>query len=262
MVVGTVLYLFGRKTTEVWGVAGAAENAFAPVGVVIDRGLKAFGLACVADGAIFAIGDDNIAYLAADGRLQAISTPAVNAAIATGNPQTCTFWEERGHKFCAITFSDRPAWVFDISTGKWWERGEGVNRGPWRGRVCAKLGSDWVVGASDGAVYRLRPILRDAGAVHYREATSATLEVDRGWFTVAAIEVLTGAGFASGSVMLAIGDGVSFSQPRAMPLPAVGEFNARTVFRALGRHRRFVARVSMTDNADVPLYGDAKVEIA
>jgi hypothetical protein len=34
------------------------------------------------------------------------------------------------------------------------------------------------------------------------------------------------------------------------------------VFRALGRHRRYAARISMTDNADIPLYGDARVEVA
>jgi hypothetical protein len=262
MVVGNALYLFGAKTTEVWGVAGSGEAAFLPTGIVIDRGLKAFGLACVADGAIFAIGDDGIAYLAAGDQLRPVSTPAVNAAIAAGEPQTCCFWEERGHKFCAITFRDRPTWVFDTSTGRWWERAEGTAKQPWRGRVCAKLGNTWVVGASDGATYDLRPILTDAGDVHFREATSSTLEVNGGWFTVAAIEVLTGAGFQAGSVMLAAGDGVAFGQPRALPLPAVGEFQGRTMFRALGRHRRFAARVSMTDNADIPLYGDARVQVA
>lgn len=262
MVVGNALYLFGRKTTEVWGIGGSGENAFLPLGLVLDRGLKAFALACIADGAIFAIGDDGIAYLAAGDQLRPISTPAVNSAIRDGEPQTCTYWEERGHKFCAITFRDRPAWVFDISTARWWERAEGPERAPWRGRVCAKLGADWVVGAADGATYKLRPIMADAGGVHYREATSATLEVDRGWFTVAGLEVLTGAGFETGSVMLATGDGVAFGMPRAIPLPAVGAFNARSVARALGRHRRFAARLSMTDAADIPLYGDAKVEIA
>lgn len=261
LVVGNALYLFGTKTTEIWGVGGAGESAFLPTGVVLDRGIKAFGLACVADGAIFAIGDDNIAYLAAGGQMRAISTPAVNAALASGEPQTCCFWEERGHKFCAITFRDRPTWVFDVATGRWWERGEGVTRGAWRGRVCAKLGSTWVVGGADGATYKLRPILTDAGGVHYREATSSTLEVDGRWFTVAAVEVLTGAGFQPGSVMMATGNGVSFGMPRALPLPAVGEFQARTVFRALGRHQRFAARVAMTDNADIPLYADARVEV-
>jgi hypothetical protein len=262
MVVGNALYLFGAKTTEVWGVGGSGEGAFLPTGLVIDRGIKAFGLACVADGAIFAVGDDDIAYLASGGQMRAISTPAVNAALAGGEPQTCCFWEERGHKFCAITFRDRPTWVFDVATGRWWERAEGADRAAWRGRVCAKLGADWVTGATDGAIYKLRPILTDAGGVHYREATSSTLEVDGRWFTVAAVEILTGAGFQAGSVMLASGNGIAFGQPRAMPLPAVGEFQARTMFRALGRHQRYAARVSMTDNADIPLYADARVEVA
>lgn len=261
LVVGNALYLFGRKTTEVWGVGAAAENAFQPLGVVIDRGLKAFGLACLADGAVFAIGDDDIAYLVSGDQKRAISTPAVNAAIRDGVPETCTYWEERGHKFCAITFADRPAWVFDIATGRWWERGEGTDRHAWRGRVCAKLGENWIVGADDGGTFKLLPILTDAGGVHYREATSGTYERNGDWFTVPLIEVLTGAGFETGSVMLAIGDGVSFGQPRAQALPAVGQFKGRAVYRALGRHRIFAARLSMTDNADIPLYADARVEI-
>ena len=262
MVVGNYLYLFGRKTTEIWAPAGFGETAFLPLNVVIDRGLMSYGLACVADGAVFCVGDDGIAYLASGDQFRAISTPAVNAAILSGQAETCTYWEERGHKFCAITFRDRPAWVFDVSTGRWWERGEGVNRLAWRGRVCAKLDGVWHVGASDGAVYQLRPIRADAGGVHYREATSATIGEMGGWFTVAEIEVLTGAGFETGSVMLATGDGVVFGQPRALPLPAVGAFQARTLFRALGRHRRFAARLSITDDADIPIYGDAMVRLA
>jgi hypothetical protein len=262
IVVGNQIYLFGAKTTEVWQPEGAAESAFAPLGLVIDRGLKAFGLACVADGAIFFIGDDDIAYLMAGSDKRAISSPAVNSAIRDGEAQTCTFWEERGHKFCAITFRDRPTWVFDMATGLWWERAEGPTRKAWRGRICAKLGADWLVGATDGSVYKLRPIYTDAGEVHYREATSYALEREGEWFTVAKLCIKTGAGFASGSVMLEIGDGVSFGQVRHVPLPAVGDFRGRSDVRALGRRKIAVARISMTDPVDIPLYGDVDLVLA
>ena len=259
-VIGNNLYLFGEKTTEIWGPAGSGANAFGPLGVVIERGLKSFGLVCAADDAIFVVGSDDIAYLMAGNEAIPVSTPAVTSAIRDGEPQSCTFWDERGHKFCAITFSDRPAWVLDLATKVWFERAEGPLALPWRCRKAAKLG-DWVVAGDDGGLYALRESQLDAGEPLYREATSLPLENDFQWFTVAELEIMTGAGFETGSIALSFGDGIVFGLPQQLPLGGVGVFDQRSIYKALGRHRLFVARLSMTGPL-VPIYADCRVRLA
>lgn len=262
IVVGNYLYLMGKTTTEVWAPVGSGANAFGPTGAVLDRGLRSFGLACVADGAIFAVGEDNIAYLFAGNEFRAISTPAVNASIAGGQPETCVFWAERGHKFCAITFSDRPTWVCDLATGEWWERAEGPNKGAWRGRHAARLGQDWLVGGSDGTVYRLQESATDAGSPLYREATSYVLGNGDDWITVAELEIGTSAGVETATIQLEVGeDGVTFGLPIMRELPPVGNFSGKTIFRALGRRKRHVVRLSMT-GAPLAIYGDCRVRTA
>lgn len=260
LVLGNNLYIFGEKTTEIWGASGSGVNAFAPLGIVLDRGLKSFGLICTVDNAFFMVGNDDIAYVMVGNGYQAISTPAVNTALRDSDPRACIFWEERGHKFAAITFSDRPAWVYDFTTQVWWERSEGPGRRPWRARASAKLG-DWVIGGDDGTLYSMREIETDAELLLYREATSFPLDRDFQWFTVAELEIQTGAGFVTGEIALEIGDGVSFGLSQGEALAPVGNFAQRCIFRALGRHRIFVARVSMTGPL-VPIYGDCRVRLA
>jgi len=258
LVVGNALYLMGSKTTEIWFPSGAGSSAFASSGSVIDRGLKSFGLVCVVEGSIFAVGNDNVVYLSAGNQAQAISNAAVTAAIENGQPESCVAWEEGGHKFAAVTFRDRPAWVYDLATNQWWERSE--RREAWRCRATAKLGDDWLVGGDDGRVYRLEQSEFDAGEPHYREATSYVLGDRASWFTLAELEVQTEAGFETAIMQLEIGNGVTFGRPIMRALPRVGDFDAQVVFRALGRHKDVVARVSMT-GAAVPFYGDCRVRL-
>lgn len=260
MVNGNNLYLFGGKTTEIWYPAGSGAGAFASTGSVIDRGLKAFGLACVADGSLFFVGEDNVAYLMVGNQAAPVSDAKVTAALIGSEARACLYWEERGHKFCAITFADRPAWVFDMATRDWWERAEGPGLLPWRAMSSARLNDVWYIGGTDGRIYTLQDVATDAGQEHYREATSFNLGDGGSWFTIAEAEVMTGAGFETATMQMQVGNGVTFGRPQMMALPAVGDFDGQTVFRMLGRHKRAVLRLSMT-GAAVPVYADMRVRL-
>lgn len=261
LVTGDVLYLMGQRTTELWAPAGSGANAFARAGVVIDRGLKARGLACKAAGALFFVGDDDVCYLLSGNTLLPVSPPWVVNAIRTGSPETAFYWEERGHKFCAVSFRDRPAAVYDMTTKAWWERAEGVDRAPWRARHTARLGADWLACGNDGQVMALRDQRSDAGSVLYREATSAALSPG-GWFSVPEVQVRVGGGYEAGTLGLSVGDGEVFGPVQIRPLPAVGSFGGWLTFRALGRHRAACLRIIQTDTADVPIFATAMVRTA
>lgn len=265
MVVNGVIMLLGERSTEMWaptGQGGAAVFALLG-GSVVDRGLKSFNLACKAEGGLFVVGNDGIAYIIAGNQWAAVSTPAVNTAIKDGDPTTCIYWEDRGHKFAAITFDDRPAWVYDFATTEWWERAEG-NGDPWRATAAARMGGGFVVGLDNGNIFRLTNTPQDNGGPLWRRATSYTVYQGGNWFTLAAVEFLFGQGFQGGpfNIMLEIGKGETFSPPRHLALGSTGDFGNRAKFSALGRHQVAVARLTITDPFDVPIYSDAEVRFA
>ena len=261
LVNGDVLYLMGERTTELWAPSGSGANAFARVGVVIERGVKARAMACKSAGSLFFVGDDDVCYLLSGNTLLPISPPWVNRAIRDGQPEAVLYWEERGHKFCAVAFRDRPAAVYDMTTKQWWERAEGVSKMPWRARVAARLGNDWLVCGHDGNVMALRDQRTDAGGVLYREATSAML-APGAWFSVPEVQVRVGGGYEDGAIGLAVGDGEVFGPVQIRPLPAVGSFGGWLTFRALGRHKAACLRIIQTDTADVPVFSTAMVRTA
>lgn len=265
IVANGVAMLFGERSTELWAPAGSGASAFEMIGgSVVDRGLKAFGLAVAIEGGVFCVGNDGIAYVVAGNTWQPVSTPAVNSAIQDGAANRCFYWEQRGHKFAAIGFNDRPAWVYDITTGEWWERAEGPDKKPWRATGSAKMGASWLVGAVDGSLYRLTPSATDAGAELYREAVSYPVYQGGKPFTVAEVEILCQHGFQASDlrVMLALGDGVHFRAFQTRNFGGLGGFANRAMFRALGRHTMACAKIAITDPVDAPIYADANVRLA
>ena len=262
MVSGGLYYVLGEKSTEVWaatGSGGAGAFALLP-GMVQDIGLKAFGLVCRIGGGLFLVGNDGIVYLASGTTFNAISIAPVSTAITDGEPDTCLYWEYRGHKFAAITFKDRPAWVYCFTTGEWFERGETTDYLPWRARVSVKFGDDWLVGADDGGIYTLSG-LDDDGEVLLREATSLPVYSDSQFFTVAEFEAFVSPGFVNATLMLEVQKDGQYGLSRSVTASTIGG-NPRAVFRALGRAREFVFRVGISDPVEIDLWSAARLRVA
>ena len=259
-----MVMLFGERSTELWSVTGqGGASAFALLGgSVVDRGLLAFGLACRVEGGIFLVGSDGIAYVVGGNTWQAVSTPAVNTAIKDGEPASCVTWNDRGHKFAAITFADRPAWVYDFATNEWHERAEGQGS-PWTARASAQINGIWTVGTDGGDIYSLTNAPQDMGGPLWRRATSYAVFNGGKWFTVAEAEFFMGQGYQGGpaNIMLEVGRGETFGGAQIMSIGGAGDFGKRMMFRALGRHQTMVARLTMTDPYDIPIYSDAEVRI-
>lgn len=259
MAINGLLYIFKERSHEVWYVTGAAGAAAfeRQAGGVIDTGLKAFGLIAAIDGGAFFVGDDGRAHLAGAGP---VSIPPVETAITAGSPQACLTFEDEGHTFCAITFADRPAWVYDLATGEWFERGQGPDLGPWRVSVSARHNGAWHVGRDGGEVLALGRTNSDAGLPLVRLAVSQTVEGDGAWVRVNEVEVFARTGFAAATVELRVSrdGGHTWSDPKPRSW-AVGDYNRRLVWRALGAGRRFTAEVRMSDAAEVPINSQARV---
>ena len=270
MAISGTIWLFGTASTEIWyetGLGGA--EAFAQIdGATKDTGLKSFGLICAFDGGAFFVGDDDLVRVTTGTDFEVVSIPGVISAIRDSDPLQCVYYEARGHKFCAILFAARPAWIFDLATREWHERAEGVLHGPWGIAATAKMVDVWYAGRNNGDIAALGETYADGAAALIREAVSATLYSDGNMMTLAELEFFAPVGrkdagrepvlefFISGD------GGETWGRGRTIGFGAVGAYGKRLIWRALGRHRQITAKVRISDPVDALLYSDARLRLA
>ena len=261
-------WIFKASSIEIWALTGqASENAFSQIpGTTIETGLRAFGLVTKIPNGAFFVGTDGKAYLAAGSQITPASTPAVETAIAQGQPTNCYYYEDEGHSFCVIRFFDRPAWVLDLATNLWHERA--TVTGAWRATHSAKAFGFWTVGSNGGLIERLVRNNVDGADPLIRKATSRVLYIDGARFRVPKIEFLGRVGRSSlgrdASLVMRVSrdGGLTFGPERTASMGAVGQYEARMVFRSLGQARRLVAEVTITDPVDLTLLSSAVVDVA
>lgn len=171
--IGGGLSVFKTNSIETWASYSDGSIGAVP-GQSTQRGLKAFGLlTAVPDGAFY-VGSDNVAYIASVGGSQRASTPAVETSIKTEAPTGAIYYEDEGHKFCALLFDDRPAWVYDIATGEWHERAEGNTLEPWSVQACASAYGEFIVCTKSGALSKLARVGSDNGQAMIKRAVGIT----------------------------------------------------------------------------------------
>ena len=258
--IGGVFYIFKEKSHEVWYNTGeSGANAFQrQAGGVVDTGLKSFGLFSKVPGAsAFFVGADNRVYIVGVGP---VSIPPVETAIKTQNPERCLCWEDEGHTMCAIIFRDAPAWVYDVATGEWHERAQGVDLEPWQAADSAKLGDSWYVGKSGGEVLKMLRSNADGSQPLVRSMVSRTLENDGQYISIGELEVFARIGWAAGNVMMRLSkdSGHTWGQWRTKSW-SVGEYNKRLIWRALGQARQWTAEIRVSDPAEFPVNADGRV---
>lgn len=252
MWINGALVIFGEQSRETWYQTGSSDStlAFSRVaGAVSDTGLKARALIAEVDnGAVF-VGDDQIVYLTDGQSQQPISNRAVETSIKQSDPLRCFFYEDEGHKFVTVTFSDRPAWVYDIATGFWHERLLGTGQ-TWPIVESVKLGSDWYVGDDLGAISKLEAVAFDGTEPLRKRAVSKTLFNDGQRFRLAELEMFANAGRGDTSCWLRFSkdNGNTWGEEKHRELGAVGQYEKRATWRSQGLFRRLTAELNWSDN--------------
>ena len=255
------LYIFKEKSHEVWYVTGAAgAEAFErQAGGVVEMGLREFGLlAKVPGGSAFFVGSDGRAHIIGIGP---VSIPPVESAINTQNPERCLCWEDEGHTMCAIVFRDAPAWVYDLATGEWHERAEGVTLSPWSAADSAKMNGVWYAGRAGGQVLKLSRSNVDADYPLVRSMTSRTLENDGERIKISELEVYPRIGVSAGAVQMRLSQdsGYTWSKWRAISW-AVGEYAKRIIWKGLGQARQWTVEIRISDAAEIPLNSEGRIK--
>lgn len=264
------LLLMKEDVIEQWALTGAAgANAFAPIpGGVIETGLKARDLVARFSGGMFWVGSDDVAYVGNGSDTQPISGPAVNTALSQSVPTHCFAYEDEGHDFCVIRFSDRPAWVYDFSTGRWHERASGEDD-PWSITSMSKHNGRFYGGDAAGNVYRFARAGTDEGADLIRTAVSGTFYNEGDRFRVPMVE-LTGRmgqgdiGEPEPQVMVSFSrdGGLTYGVERSRSLGGVGDYGQLCRIRGLGSQRQLAMKVRLSDPRDLTLDASCNMVVA
>lgn len=263
MALSGTLWVFKENSREAWYSTGqAGPDAFLRMaGGIYDIGLAGYSLIAPMTGAAFLIGSDGRAHIQSGGQLQPVSIPAVETAIKTQRPRDCFTYDDEGHTFCVVTFRDGPAWVYDISTGEWHERAEGVGLGPWSATCSAYAYGSWIVGRHGGKLSKLARTNTDDGGPLAREVTGRTLRADGQRFIVHEFEPMIRQGFSAGNIVLTVSRdaGVTWGAEKLREVGPVGKYGRIVNWRGLGQFRQFTPRLRCTDPAEINIGSGARV---
>lgn len=297
--IGGQYWVFKAESIEQWYLTGADNFIAYRPGSLVDIGLKAFGLFCNVPNGAFFVGTDNIAYVVSGGSMQPVSIRAVETALIGGTADRCYYYEAEGHKFCVVRFTDRPAWVYDISMNEWHERSEGADYMAWSAVDAVAAYGGYYIGTARGAVRRLADNHYDAVQPLFRRAVSSNLRLDGEFFSLDSVEFLgtigqervqietsgpldAGTGFAldagdglgllvsgvigyrGANIVLRLSKdrGETFGVEREKSLGDLGEYDLVLKYRAFGTMRNATVEVSVTDPVNVSFEATASVAVS
>lgn len=252
------LLLLKQKAIEIWT---PTSTGFEPISLgVIETGLLGYDLIAQYENGLIFVGHDGIVYRMAGTAPEPISFPAVETDISQSKPTHCFYYEEEGHKFPAIRFSDRPAWVFDNSTGEWHRRAYGTDHAAWPVVHSASLGRTWYVADEFGDIHKMGRFNADTDVPLRRTAVSRTLEAQ---ISISELRLFGNVGqiAAEPEIMVRMSKnyGMTWGAERWVRMGALGEYLRRLRLQGLGWAEQWTMEVSVTDPVDVQLQARAMV---
>lgn len=260
---GTI-YLFGEKTTEIWGDSGAADFPFARIGSsAVEWGLAArWSLCKFMDSLIFLrksrLGAVQVCVLSGN-QAMPVSNPELDYLFSQyDGVETATGFSYMvsGHPFYQINFPASDAsWLYDGLTKAWSKVQSGGGRH--RGEIQVNyLDKSYVTDYENGKVYLLdQSAYTDDGEPIAREFVSRHNKAG-GFIRIAQLwlEMEAGVGLASGQgstpqVMLQISrdGGHTWGGEVWRAFGAIGEYRQRAIWNRLGQSRDWVFRFRVTD---------------
>jgi len=266
------LWLFGKKSIEVWYNSGAADFPFERVsGVFIQQGLGARDSVVQLDNSIFWL-SNRWQVIRADGYSpRIVSTRHIDYIISTYTVKSDAIgfsYYQDGHAFYVLTFpSAGRTWVYDASTNYWhqrrsypvtWDGDEGRHRA----NCYAFFNNKHIIGDfEDGKLYEWdMDTYTDGGEVIRRIRRAPVIHSDRKliFFNQFEIDFEGGVGLTTGQgsdpqVMLRWSDdnGHTFGHEHWSSIGKIGEYNQRAIWRRLGRSRNRVFEATVSDPVKV-----------
>lgn len=278
--VGGQLFLMGRRTTEVWYNSGDATFPFAKVsGGKIETGIAAAHTACQLDNSLFWVGRDKdgygIVYKMEGYSPKRISTTAIEKRLQAltenqiANLRAWTYQKE-GHAFYVITGSGLDTSLcYDAMTGQWHERAYLNALGNYetdRASCCFfAFGKHLVGDRQNGKIYELTDTVYDDNGdemAKERIFTHLINEATRMTFNELEVYFESGVGLTSGQgsdpvaiLQISKDGGRTWGNELTASIGALGEYQARAVWRRLGVGRTTTFKIKVTDPVKVRIIG-------
>lgn len=253
---GGIVWMMGESTIEPWNNTGGVDYPLTRIrSTITEKGLTRTDAAARMDNQVFWHGSDHSIYRTESFTPIRVSTHAVDASLEAHQETSCFTYQWQGHDFFVVRFPDRPAWVYDPATQAWHERRTGVSEDAWNVTATAFYDGNWYAGTRDGYLCAFGGN-QDQGAELRREAISRNAALSGERFTVNNLDIRCEVG-TGGKVVGSFSrdGGRTWSHERERSLGAVGHYDQRVQWRALGRGREFAARVWCTDDVSFAIYG-------
>jgi hypothetical protein len=267
---GGRLWLFGKRTTEVWHNTGNADFPFERIdGARIDQGVLAKHSITALDNSLFFVGADDrgsaSVWRTRGYQVERVSNYAIEQSISDWLPEeTIAYgYEDAGHRFYVLTVpGGSDTWVYDCSTGLWhqrlyWDTSVFAAQLP----RCHAYTTSGFTGSSSkhlvgsrltGKIYvQSVNLYTDDGVAirRYRQAPHLADENKYAFHHRLELDMATGSftGTANVSLKWSDDDGQTFSTDRTISLGSSGEYSRRVIWRQLGRARDRVYGVTFHD---------------
>lgn len=259
------LFVFQSQASVIYYDSGDADNPFIPYpdSVIQEGAVTPWAIAMQGESLFWLAQDDqgtNRIVESSGGNPSVISTPPISFALAsysTIDDAEVLPYEQEGHAFLCWTFpSGDQAWVYDQREQQWHERAAFVSatgtRARWRARgTCASQGKILVGDFATGQISTLdMDTFTDGAAPIQRLRRAAYLSAENQWMFLDRFELGIQSGVA-GELMLSLSrdSGYTWTPPTTASMGEQGNYNARAIWRKLGRARadRLLFEVTSTD---------------
>ncbi|MHC9085342.1 putative Ig domain-containing protein [Luteimonas sp. RIT-PG2_3] len=205
LIVNQEWWVFGERTTDVFGNTGQNTGTFQNKGVSISKGCAARAAVLAIDNGAMWLGSDLVVYHARGYDPIRVSTRAIETALSKCSPQAIANafmfkWESRGHSVAYLTIPGEQTWGYDFSTGLWHRRASYSPvfdiSGRWRLSDLVFSNGMWIGGDyQTGKLFELDwDYMLEEQGVYVRERVTPPATNNMSKFTVDAIKIDFGGG--------------------------------------------------------------------
>lgn len=264
--IGGLLYVFGKKSIELWDHTGAAAFPFSAIkGAVVNRGAAASKAQCEQDTMLFFLGDDRVFYQMRGQSHIRVSQEGIESIwkeYGTVDDAYCFSWNWEGSKFVSITFpSENATFTYDLKERLWHERSsyDGTpNVNKWGvASVIPVYNTLACCDVTSNKVGKMEPgVYTEFGNTLLLTAITPPLYDNNRQIGIPALELTCKTGFG-GSVIFSYAKdgGYNFAPEQTVSLGEIGDFKKRVRVTRLGTARQWVFKFQISDAVERELSG-------
>ncbi|MCU7840854.1 MAG: packaged DNA stabilization protein gp10 [Candidatus Thiodiazotropha sp. (ex Troendleina suluensis)] len=253
------LWLMGESTIEVWYNSGDTDFPF-DRSTYIERGCGGRWTVQKLDNTVYWLGNDKVVYTANGYQPVRISTHAIESEIKEYTSEPTSYIQEwDGHKFYILSYTES-TWAYDVATKLWHQR---QSYGLERSRInviSGDIAGDYI----NGNIYRVTDSNTENGETIQRIMVSPAVGSFEKFTPLSklSVEFEAGVGLTSGQgndplAILAWSDdmGATWSNSLYTPIGKIGEYGWRAEWHRLGRFRKRIFKLIVSDPVKVVILG-------